>query len=151
MAQDWKGIFFRGGQFLDAIKKRENLVNTEMEEVLAKGEKHFEILEKERLDKIQAERVAQITFYIEDADQRDFTKFEEDEFEAFLAMKKKAYEDAIAEAKKVEQERLAKEKADELAKANDSVSATEKLTRAKKKSKAELETIKAETVSHDKV
>jgi recombination protein RecA len=45
----------------------------------------------------------------------------------------------------------AKEKADELAKANDSVSATEKLTRAKKKSKAELETIKAETVSHDKV
>lgn len=105
-----KEYFLRGGQFLDAIRRREIQVNENMEKVLQDGENFFENIEKERLEKLQAERVEKVSAYIDGADERDFTKFEEDEFEAFLQMKKKEYEEAEKAEKLAEAERLIEEK-----------------------------------------
>lgn len=51
-----KEYFLRGGQFVDAIKRKESDENARMEEQLLKGEKHFEILEAERKEKLKDER-----------------------------------------------------------------------------------------------
>jgi len=110
-----KEYFLRGGQFIDSVYKKESLINTEMEDALLKGEKHFENLEKQRLEELQNKRAGILSKYLEDASERDLTKFEDDEFEAFLSIKKKAFEDKIKteriESERIENERIAKEKA----------------------------------------
>jgi len=107
-----KEFFLTGGKFIDAIKNKENAINEKMEEKLMFAEKHFENLEKERIAKIQSERVSLLSEFVEDAHERDLVKFEDDEFQALLAMKKKEQEDRIAAEKKAEEERIAKEKAE---------------------------------------
>lgn len=107
-----KEYFLRGGQFLDALRRKEILVNENMEEVLMNGEKHYENLEKERLEKLQDYRAEMLRPYVEDASERDLIKFEDDEFEAFLRIKKEEYNAKIEAEKKAEKERIAKEKAE---------------------------------------
>ena len=110
-----KAYFLRGGQFIDATYNKEELINLEMESALLKGEKHFENLEKERLESLQNKRAELLSKYLEDASERDLTKFEDDEFEAFLQLKKKQFEDKIEaerlDSERIENERIAKEKA----------------------------------------
>lgn len=84
----------------------------EKEDNLKDRENYFEIQEQKRLEALQLERVEKISPYIEYANERDLTKFAEDEFEALLLMKKKEQEDRIAAEKKAEEERIAKEKAE---------------------------------------
>ena len=84
----------------------------EKEDKLKEIENYFEIQEKKRLEKLQSDRAEQLSKYVEDAYERDLAKFEEDEFQALLSMKKKEKEDRIAAEKKAEQERIAKEKAE---------------------------------------
>lgn len=90
------------------------LVNavTEREDILKKIERHFEILEEQRLEKLQIERAERLSQYVDDAHERDLSKFKDDEFEALYQAKKKAHEDAIEAEKKAEAERIAKEKAE---------------------------------------
>lgn len=107
-----KEYFLRGGQFLDAIRRKEIQVNENMERVLEDGEKHFENLEIERKKKLQNKRVEMLSPFVEDAFERDLVKFEEDEFAALLQMKKKEFEDRIAAEKKAEEDRIAQEKKD---------------------------------------
>lgn len=84
----------------------------EKEDKLKEIEKHFEIQEQKRLEKLQVDRAEKLSLYVEDAHERDLAKFADDEFEALLAMKKKEQEDRIAAEKKAEEERIAKEKAE---------------------------------------
>lgn len=84
----------------------------EKEDKLKDIENHFEILERKRLDDLQKVRAERLSQYIEDAYDRDLAKFQDEEFEALLSMKKKEYEDRIEAEKKAELERIAKEKAD---------------------------------------
>jgi hypothetical protein len=101
-----KEYFLRGGQFVDAIKRKEVLINKQMEEKLKEGEDFFENQELERVAKLQAERVQRISKYVEDAYERDFTRFDEEEFEDLLVIKKKSYEERLAEEARIEAERL---------------------------------------------
>lgn len=84
----------------------------EKEDKLKEIENHFEIQEQKRLEKLQSDRVEILSLYVEDAHERDLSKFAQDEFEALLSMKKKQYEDRIEAEKKAEEERIAKEKAE---------------------------------------
>jgi len=84
----------------------------EKEDKLKEIEKHFEIQEKKRLEKLQSDRYKKLRLYVEDAHERDLAKFADDEFEALLAIKKKEQEDRIAAEKKAEEERIAKDKAE---------------------------------------
>ncbi len=108
-----KDYFLQGGRFVDSIKNKEIGVNKRMEADLLEIEKHAEIKEKKRLEALQLERAERLSLYVEDANERDLKKFENDEFEALLYLKKKEYEDRIAAEKKAEEDRIAAEKAAE--------------------------------------
>ena len=96
-----KEFYLRGGQFVDAIKKRELEVNNRMEEALEQIEKRQEILERERIANLQSLRVSLISEYVENAERMDLRNMQLDVYEAFYAAKKKEFEE------KKEAERLA--------------------------------------------
>ncbi len=108
-----KDYFLKGGQFVDSIKRKEIGVNERMESDLLEIEKHAEIKERKRLEALQLERAERLSVYVKDANDRDLKKFENDEFEALLFLKKKEHEERIAAEKKAEEERIAAEKAAE--------------------------------------
>ncbi len=107
-----KEFFLKGGQFVDAIKNKEVAESERMESALEQIEKHAEIKEQQRIDKLTFERNEIIQLYVEDLTGLELGKMDADVFEAFLTAKKAAYNDRIATQKREEEERLAKEKAD---------------------------------------
>ena len=107
-----KEFFLTGGKFVDAIKRKEIAINEQMEEKLMDAEKHFENLEKERLEKLQSERVSLLSEFLDDAHERDLSSMDEDVWESYLATKKQSHLDKIAEEKRLEEERQAKIKAE---------------------------------------
>jgi hypothetical protein len=108
-----KEFYLRGGQFVDAIKRKEIAENERMEENLKSNEDYFDNLEKERLQAIQDERVNQVKPYVEDADMIDFKWMEQDVFDAYLSAKKKAYDEKIEAERVAEEKRQAEIKAEE--------------------------------------
>lgn len=109
-----KNYFLRGGQFVDAIKRKEIAVNEAMEEKLMEAEKFLEIQEQKRLELLQKERAEKLSEYVEDAHERDLVKFDDEEFEAVLAMKKKEHEDRIEAERKEEEARKEQERKEKL-------------------------------------
>lgn len=107
-----KEYFLRGGQFVDAIKRKECEESLRMEEQLTKAERHFEVIEEKRLEDLQADRANELSLYLLDDAERDLSGMETDVWEAFISTKKKEYEVRIAAELKVEAERVAKEKAE---------------------------------------
>lgn len=107
-----KEFYLRGGQFVDAIKRKEVAENERMEANLSDIEKHYENIEKERLDKLQIERVEAISPYVTDTTGLDFRTMQQEVFDAYLAAKKQAYFDFKAAEKAAEEERIAKELAE---------------------------------------
>jgi hypothetical protein len=107
-----KNYFLKGGQFVDAIKRKETAVNESMEEKLMGAEDHFENIEKERLTKLQGDRATKLSKYMEDAHERNLAGMDEDVWNAYFSTKKKEYEDMLAAEKKAEEDRIAKEKAE---------------------------------------
>lgn len=107
-----KAYFLAGGNFVQAIYNKEIEVNERMEAKLLEAEKHFERLEAEIVAKIQSERVALLSEYVEDANERDLASMEEDVWSSYLSTKKKAHLDAIHAELEAEKERQAKIKAE---------------------------------------
>lgn len=107
-----KDYFLRGGQFVDAVKRRQVVINERMESNLEEIEKHAEIKEAERLKALQNERAAMLSAYVDDAQYRDLSGMDEDVWKAYFETKKKAWEDEQAAIKKAEEDRIAKEKAE---------------------------------------
>lgn len=85
---------------------------TEKEDNLKKIEKHFEIQEQKRLEKLQSDRAEKLSKYVEDAHERDLSSMDDDVWNAYYEAKKKQYLDRIEAEKKAEAERIAKEKAE---------------------------------------
>jgi len=107
-----KEYFLRGGQFVDAIKRKEIQINESMEEKLMDAEKYFENLEKERIANLQISRVELLKPFYPDAEMLSLGTMQDDVFDAYLSTKKKEHEERIAAEKKAEEERIAKEKAE---------------------------------------
>lgn len=84
----------------------------EKEDNLRTIENHFLIQEKKRLEALQDERAELLSIYVEDAHDRDLLKFEEDEFQALLMMKKQQYEDDLKAKAQAEKQRIEQEKAE---------------------------------------
>lgn len=82
----------------------------EKEDNLKEIENFFEIQEQKRLEALQEERQLLLSEYVEDANERNLSKFEEDEFQALLAMKKKEHEDRIEAERIAEEQRIEREK-----------------------------------------
>src|SRR5690606_33651884 len=101
-----KEFFLAGGRFVDAIKNKENQVNEEMESKLMDAEKYFENLEKERIEKLNQERIKLIEPYVDDVFGLDLGNMQDDVFEAYFESKKKQHAEKIEAEKKAEAERL---------------------------------------------
>ena len=136
-----KAYFLAGGRFVDAIKNKEVAENERMESQLLEAEKHFENIEKERIDKIQNERIEQLSPFVESTDNLVLSDMDEDVWTAYLSTKKQQFEDKIEAEKKVEAELQAKKEA-ELKAENERKAAelkasqeAEKLSKAPKKEK----------------
>jgi hypothetical protein len=112
-----KAYFLTGGRFVDAIKNKEVVENERMEEKLMSAEKHFENLEKEKIVKLQKERVVLLSEYVDDAAERDLAGMESEVWDAYLSTKKKAYLDLIQaelDAEKERQEKIKAEKEEQI-------------------------------------
>lgn len=102
-----KAYFKAGGDFVDAIKRKELATNEEMENTLKEIEDYYDNLAKEKAEKLKKERIEAITPFIESEDDLagvDLGAMTADIWDMFLAGKKQSFE------KKQEEERLAEEK-----------------------------------------
>lgn len=103
-----KELFLRGGQFVDAVKRKEVEVNLLMEEKLAEIEKYAEIKERNRIIAIGQGRLMDLTIYSSAyAAANDDTAYElglmsEAEFDALFEKTRVAFEQAEAERKRSE-------------------------------------------------
>jgi colicin import membrane protein len=111
-----KEVFLRAGQFIDAVKRKEESVNLRMEETLEKIEKHAEIKEQKRLDEIEASRIENLQPYSEfvpfGANLRNIT---DEDFIKILNGAKLQFEAKLEAERKAEEERLEVERLAELA------------------------------------
>ena len=107
-----KDYFLKGGQFVDAIKRKEVAVNERMEADLLQIEKHAEIQEQKRLKELQEKRVQILSKYVDDASDRDLSSMDDDVWNAYIETKKKEYNERIEAERKAEEDRIAKEKAE---------------------------------------
>ena len=107
-----KEEYLRAGKAIDGVSNILKWAISDKEIKLKEIEDHFEILEQKRLEALQAERVEQLSSYVEDAHERNLSDMEDDVWQAYLSAKKKEHEDRIEAEKKVEAERIAKEKAE---------------------------------------
>jgi len=101
-----KDFFLTGGRFVDAIKNKAILENTRMEENLLEIEKHFENLEKERIQKLQDLRIELVRPYLESVGNLVLSSMENDVFEAYLKIKKDSFETEQEAKKQIELNRL---------------------------------------------
>jgi hypothetical protein len=106
-----KKVPLRLGQFIDAVYGSETAENIRMEGALESIEKHAENLEKQRLEALHKERVSLATPYVnENFCFTDLSSMDQEVFDAYLQTKKNTFEARIAAEKKAEQERLERER-----------------------------------------
>lgn len=102
-----KEFFLKGGQFIDAIKREESAINKEMEDKLSEIENYFEIKEKERKAKLNAERIEMLEPYNSFVPiGLNFGEISEEEFQKVLNGAKLQYNQMIEEEEKSEKERI---------------------------------------------
>jgi len=107
-----KDYFLKGGQFVDAIKRREVAINERMENDLEQIEKYAELIEQKRLEALQIERVEMLSKFIPDAHERDLSSMDCDVFESYYQTKQREYNDRILAERNAEIARIEKEKAE---------------------------------------
>ena len=106
-----KAYFLAGGQFVDAIRRKESSENEYMEEKLLNAEKFFENQEHDRLEKLRADRLSMLKPYTE-IEPLALGHMEQAVFDNLLAGFRVAYKARVAAEKKAEEERIAREKAE---------------------------------------
>jgi len=107
-----KAFYLAAGRYVDAWKNKETEPVLQMEEKLEEIETYFIRIEQERIRKIETERRELILQYTE-VMPAALGLMEESVFQNYLTGVKFAHEARIAEEKRIEAERIAKEKAEE--------------------------------------
>ena len=101
-----KEEYLRAGKAIDGVNNILKWAVMEKEDRLKKVENYFIEHEQKRLDQLQAERVEELSKYVDDAEERSLSNMDSEVWAAFLGAKKKEHEDRIAAEKKAEAERL---------------------------------------------
>jgi colicin import membrane protein len=125
----------RVGKAIDGIANVIKALVTPIEEHLEKQEKFVENLEIEKKEKLNSERVAQLSQYILDVSLYNLKEMSEEGFKQLLESSKIAYEARVEAERKAEEERIAKEKAEK---------------EEQERIKAENEKLKAEAIEREK-
>jgi len=142
-----KAFFLASGKFVDAWKNKETEPVEQMELKLAEIEKYAENLEKERLAKLQSERIELVKVYVEEIDYRNYSIMEQDVFDAYLSSKKQSYEDMIKLEKEVEEKRLAEAEAEK----QRQISIEKENKKLKEEAEAKEKQLKIERLDREKV
>lgn len=141
-----KAYFLAGGNFVQAIYNKEVVENERMESQLLSAEKHFENIEKKRLEDLQFTRINLLSPYLENAHEIVLHHMDEDVFEAYLSTKKKAHLDLIQAELDAEKERQAVIKAEKVEAKRVEEENKKLLAEANKRAElAEIEADKAES------
>lgn len=99
-----KEYFLRGGQFVDAKKRKESLINESMEDVLLDGEKFFDNIEAERIKSLHAERSEKLTPFGYEIGATNFGLMDDNMFNAILVGAEKTHNDKVEAEKKAQEE-----------------------------------------------
>lgn len=108
-----KDFFLKGGQFVDAIKRKEIAVNERMEDALEQIEKHAQIKEAQRKESLKNARLIELEIYKEFVPMGiNLGELSDDEYAKVFNGSKLQYEAKIEADRKAEADRIAKEQAD---------------------------------------
>ena len=107
-----KAFYLNGGRFVDGWKNAQLFASQGKEQKLEEIEKYHENIEKQRIAKIQAERIEMLRPFVRDVENLELASMTNDVWDAYLSAKKQQYFDIIEAEKKAESDRIAKEKAD---------------------------------------
>lgn len=102
----------RTGRAIDSVAKFVKETIQPAEEYLEQQEKFGELRAAERAAKLKAERIEQLMQYTDDISLYRLDEMSQEQFDTLLAALKSQHEVWAAEKKRVEDERIAKEKAD---------------------------------------
>lgn len=100
-----KELFLKGGQFVDAIKRKEVAINQRMEDVLEEIEKHFEIQEAKRKSELKDKRIIELQTYSEFVPFGiDLSEISDEEYQKVFNGSKLQYEAKLEAESKAEEE-----------------------------------------------
>ena len=110
-----KEFYLRGGQFVDAIKKKEIAENERMESNLMENEKFFERQEEKRIEELKIKRVELCQLYSEFIPLSiDLGSLSDEDFNNLLNGAKLQYDSKIEQLKKEEEARIENERLNKL-------------------------------------
>ena len=107
-----KAYYLAGGRFVDAWKNAQLFSAQGKESELEKIEKHFELIEQAKKDKINTERELELSKYVTDISMYNYKEMSDEVFTNLLLSVKKSWEVEQLAIKQAEEERIAKEKAE---------------------------------------
>lgn len=106
-----KDYFLKGGQFVDAIKRKEEAVNSRMEEALEQIEKHLEIKIAKQKEELKNKRIEELSLYREFVPfSLDLAELSEEEYAKVYKGAKLQYEADLIEKQREEEQRLEAER-----------------------------------------
>lgn len=112
--KEQKEEYVRAGKAIDGVANILKWAVTDKENKLKEIESYFEQFEKERLDRLQKERVEQLSKFVDNSESMELYTMTEEVFNAYLVAKEKEYNDRIEAEKKAEAERIERERLDRL-------------------------------------
>ena len=107
-----KAYYLAGGRFVDAWRNAQKFSAINKENELEKIEKHFELIEQEKKEKLNQERIVLLQEYIPDVSFYNLKEMSMEGFNQLLSSSKLAFETQKEAERKAEEDRIAKEKAD---------------------------------------
>lgn len=107
-----KAYYLAGSRLVDAWKNAQEFSAIEKESNLEKIEKHFELIEAEKKEQANQERIKQLSLYVSDVTCYDLKNMTENGFTQLLESSKFAFDARVEAERKVEEERIAKVKAE---------------------------------------
>jgi hypothetical protein len=155
-----KAFFLAAGKFVDAWKNKETAPVEQMEEKLSEIEKHFENIEKERIAKLEADRLT-LTKQFTEYPASNLGLMADIVFDSYLLGLKVAYEAKIKAEREAEQLRIDNERIDKLGREriselykydqfqNDLVSVISMGSMSDENYKALLDSLKAKKITYE--
>lgn len=112
--KDQKEEYILAGKAIDGVANIVKWAVTDKEEKLEAIEKHFEIIEQQRIEKLHKVRAEELSKYVEDIPS-DLGTMKDDVWQAYIDTKKRQYEEKAEAEKKAEAQRIENERKDNLA------------------------------------
>jgi len=111
--KDQKEEYLLAGKAIDGVANILKWAVSQKEDKLEAIERHFETLEKQRIESLQTERASELSKYVDDVPS-DLGTMKDDVWSAYIEAKKKQHEERIEAERKAEAERAESARLDKL-------------------------------------